>query len=81
MDVVTIPKKLTSKGDLVVIPREEYEEFLQLRRAIPVVKASPAELRAIERSEKEIREGKYILWHELKQELAHRRHGRRSKAN
>lgn len=81
MNIITIPKKLASKGDLVVIPRKDYEEFLQLRRAIPMVRASRAELRAIERSEKEISEGKYISWHELKRELAHRRDGKRKKTN
>ena len=81
MNVVTIPKKLAQKGDLVVLPRQEYEEFLAFRKMIPVVKASPSELRAIERSEKEIQEGKYTSWHEFKQDLADIRHRRRQKAN
>jgi len=29
--VITIPKEIAKKGDLVLIPRQEYEEFLRLR--------------------------------------------------
>lgn len=81
MNIITIPKKLAQKGDLVVLPRREYEEFLEWRKAIPVVKPTRSELRAIKKSEKEIQEGKYISWHELKRELAHTRDRRRQKAN
>ncbi len=35
MTTVTIPKKLTKKGDLVVIPRQEYEKFLHIFKIIP----------------------------------------------
>ena len=81
MDVVTIPRNLVQEDDLVVIPRREYEEFLELKKVIPIVKATPSELRAIRRSEKEIREGKYISWHELKRELASTRYRRRRQTN
>jgi len=30
--VITIPKEIVKKGDLVLIPRKEYEEFLRLRK-------------------------------------------------
>lgn len=29
--VITIPRELSQKGDLILIPREEYEELLHLR--------------------------------------------------
>jgi hypothetical protein len=29
--VIVIPKEITKKGDLVLIPRKEYEEFLKLK--------------------------------------------------
>lgn len=32
MTTITIPKELAKKGDLVVIPRLEYEEFLRLKK-------------------------------------------------
>lgn len=78
---ITIPKTLAQKGDLVLLSREEYEGFLALRKMIPVVTPSRAELRAIARSEKEIREGKYISWHEVKRELADISYRRRAKGH
>ncbi|OGZ96294.1 MAG: hypothetical protein A3J10_04040 [Candidatus Sungbacteria bacterium RIFCSPLOWO2_02_FULL_54_10] len=36
MDTLTIPKKLTKHGDLVVIPRREYEEFSHWKKAAKV---------------------------------------------
>ncbi|GAI02823.1 unnamed protein product [marine sediment metagenome] len=30
--VITIPKEIAKKGELVLIPRKEYEEFLRLRK-------------------------------------------------
>jgi len=30
--VIIIPKELAKRGDLVLIPRKEYEEFLKLRK-------------------------------------------------
>lgn len=75
MDIITIPKKLAQKEDLVVVPRKEYEEFTQWRKAFraPVVKPTRAELRALERGRREMREGKYVEWSKLKRELARRR--------
>lgn len=32
MTTVTIPKKLTGREELVVLPRKKYEEFLRLKR-------------------------------------------------
>lgn len=34
MTTLTIPKEMTRKGDLVIIPRKEYEEFLDLKKTI-----------------------------------------------
>lgn len=36
MNVVTIPKKLAQKGDLVVILKHEYEEFSKWKKSIHV---------------------------------------------
>lgn len=35
MPVLTIPKKITNGRDLVIIPREEYEGLLDLKKAMP----------------------------------------------
>ncbi len=71
MATITISNEFIGKEkELVLIPRKAYEEFLALKKMIKVVKPTKVELRAIERSRKEISKGKYIPWHELKQELA-----------
>lgn len=36
MNVITIPKKLTQKGDLVVILKREYEEFSRWKKSIQI---------------------------------------------
>ncbi|MBT9168440.1 MAG: hypothetical protein DDT19_01785 [Syntrophomonadaceae bacterium] len=71
MATITIPKKLIKEDDLVIIPRQKYEELLDLEKIIKIVKPAKSESQAIERGRKEIQKGKYISWHELKQELAH----------
>ena len=74
MNVVTIPKKLPQRGELVLIARKEYEELTSLRELIPVVQPSREEMRIIRRGEKEIREKKYTPWSQVKHELARRSH-------
>ena len=69
--VITIPKRLAARNDLVVIPRVEYEEYLGLRKIIPLTKLSPSEKKAIEKGRKEIRQGKYLTFQELKDELGY----------
>lgn len=34
MNIVTIPKKLVEKGELVIVPRAEYEEVLKIRKRL-----------------------------------------------
>lgn len=34
MPSITIPKELTKKGELVIIPRKEYEEFLRISKVM-----------------------------------------------
>ena len=36
MDAITIPKKMAGRGDLVVIPRKEYEAFSQWKQSVRV---------------------------------------------
>ena len=44
METLTIPRKLTRRGDLVVIPRKEYEELLRVhKQQKKVEKVSDAE--------------------------------------
>ena len=66
---ITIPKELAKKGGLVVIPRSEYEEYLRLKKIVPVVKANRSEKKAIREGRKEIQVGKYLTLQQLKDEL------------
>lgn len=34
MTTITIPQKLAKKGDLVIIPRKEYERFLKIQQRL-----------------------------------------------
>ncbi|MBI2450857.1 MAG: hypothetical protein HYV52_00750 [Parcubacteria group bacterium] len=71
MTTITIPKNLIKEKDLILIPRRKYEELLDLEKIIKIVKSTKSELQVIERGRKEIKKGKHISWHELKQELAY----------
>ena len=68
--VITIPKELTKKGELVLIPRADYEELLRIKKIIPLVKPSPSEKRAIKEARRELREGKYLTLKQFQHELA-----------
>jgi len=69
MATITIPKKLTKGEELVVIPRKDYEEFLRLRKVIPLVKLTPSQKRDLEQSRKEFSRGEYITLKQLENEL------------
>lgn len=60
---------MARRGGLVVIPRSEYEEYLCLKKIIPVVQASRSEKKAIKEGRKEIQEGKYLTLQQLKDEV------------
>ena len=62
MTTLTIPKEMTRKGDLVIIPRREYERILDLGKKIIRKKVKPvSELdKRLEKALKEVREGKTI---------------------
>ncbi|MCD6114903.1 hypothetical protein J7J74_01270 [bacterium] len=67
--VISIPKELSKKGDLVIIPRAEYEELLDLKKIVRLMKLTPSEKKALRLGRKEIKEGKYITLKQLKSEL------------
>lgn len=68
--IICIPKNLSKKGDLVVVPRVDYEEYLRLRKAFAVVKATKSEKKAIKEGRKEILQDKFLTLKELKNGLA-----------
>jgi len=70
MSVVTIPKQLTGKDELVVIPKREYRELLIWKnRMFKEVKPTKDELKAIERGRKEISKGNFVTLSQFKKEL------------
>lgn len=52
LQTIEIPRELTKKGDLMVVPKKEYQAFLKLKDEIEDA------LKKIMRGEKELKEGK-----------------------
>ncbi|MEK7536856.1 MAG: hypothetical protein AAB584_00200 [Patescibacteria group bacterium] len=77
MNSITIPRKITKGEELVVIPRKIYEEYLKLRKAIPIMKMTKVEKREWEKAKKDHEKGKYITLEEFESELddTHKRKG------
>ena len=74
--VVLVPdsKTLSRKDELVIISKKEYQKLLERQpKIIPTVKLSLKERKAIEKSEKELSQGKYVSLEELEHELARQR--------
>ena len=67
--IITIPKQLLEKGELIIIPRKEYEDYLRIKKIIPLVKASSSERGAIKEGRKEIKSGNYLTLKQLRNEL------------
>ena len=76
---INISKTLLKQSDLVAIPRKDYEEFLSLRKIVPMFKPTKAELKAVAKGEREIALGKFKPWSQVKNELANIRRKRRTK--
>ncbi len=67
--MLTIPRELSRQGDLVIMPRRDYEELLRLKKVIALVEPTSSEKKAIKSGRKEIREGKYLTLGQLENEL------------
>ena len=57
MKVFTIPKALSKEGDLVVIPRREYEQLLALKK-IREFRPTARQIAALKRAERNLKKGK-----------------------
>lgn len=68
MDTVTIPKKIVSKGNLVVIPRKEYEALLELKK-YKEFSPTATQKKALLRAEQNFRKEKTISYHDLVKKL------------
>lgn len=70
MTTLTIPKQLSKQGDLVLIPKKEYEELLSWKKHVfREVKPTRTELKALARARKERASGNFVTLEELKSEL------------
>ena len=72
MTTLTIPKELTKKGELVIIPREDYEEFSHWQKFMKSFKTytpAAAEKRMIQKAREDYKKGRYLTIHELKRKL------------
>lgn len=72
MTLVTIPKKLARKGDLAIVPRREYEEFLEFKKAREFTPTA-AERKALARARRDFRKGNFLTLEQLDRFLARRR--------
>ena len=61
MKVITIPKTLSRKGDLVVIPRREYERLLELRK-IREFQPTIKHKEALKRAERNLKKGRALSY-------------------
>ena len=68
MTTITIPKGLSKKGELVLIPKAEYEKLIAAKRVVEFT-PTPAERRDLARARKNYARGKFITLNELKQNL------------
>ena len=70
MAIITIPKKLINKGDLVIVPRKEYEELLDFRlKKIQEVELTPIQKRALVQAKKNLSKDKFLTIYDLKQKM------------
>lgn len=75
MATVTTPKKITKGEELVVIPREEYEEFSRWRKTVKLLKPkkifipTKAQKKDLQRARREYKKGNYFTINELKRKL------------
>jgi hypothetical protein len=68
MNIITIPKNLASRDDLVVIPRNEYEALLELKK-YKEFKPTVSQKKALAVAEANFRKGKTLSYHELVKKL------------
>lgn len=67
MSVVTIPRKLAEKDDLVVVSRKEYEKLFRFWASAESI--SKHQKRSIEKGFQEIARGKFFTSQRVKHEL------------
>ena len=69
MTTITIPKEISKKYDLVIMPRKKYEEFLELEKAIPVFIPTVSDKKALADARKEMEKGECLTFKQFEDEL------------
>lgn len=68
MNTITVPKKIASRDDLIIIPRKEYEALLELRK-FKEFSPTAVQKKALARAESNFRSGKTLSYNELVKKL------------
>ena len=68
MSVTTIPRKITKGTELVVIPKKEYEDLVELKRLYEF-KPTSAQKKALTEARKNREKGKVLTFSKLKNKL------------
>ncbi len=68
MNTITIPKKIASRDDLIVIPRREYEALLESRK-FKEFSPTGVQKKALARAEQNFRKGKTLSYYGLVKKL------------
>jgi len=68
MPTITIPKKFVQQGDLIIVPRREYEALIGLRKAVEFAPTAP-QRKALAKAEQNLKAGKTLSYHELVRKL------------
>lgn len=68
MTTITIPQKITRQGDLIAIPRKEYEALTELRKTAEFTPTA-AQRKALVKAEQNLKVGKTLSYHELVRRL------------
>lgn len=68
MNIITIPKRIGKKDDLVIVPRKEYEALLELKKAKEFM-PTPAQKKAMSIAETNLKRGKTFSYNELIRKL------------
>ena len=68
MTTITIPKSLAQMGDLVLVPRKEYESFLQFKK-IKEYTPTLLEKQALKRAQLNFKKGKTLSFDEFSKKL------------
>ena len=68
MSTITIPKKITSRDDLVILPRKEYEELIEIQK-VKEFTPTPAQKKALKQAERNFDRKKTFSYNELVKKL------------